>query len=170
MWVFRQEAARSREVESEKYLKDKEQIIEMASWEKREFFRPSGAGSWGRFSARTPTRSLALGISEEPRRAWACPGIRSCLLPQPFQSHECPELLWTLIRAGDAQLYQKPDPKCLTLLTWENVWPHWKYSPFRPPYKFPPSPFPFLFVWRDTAETESYIGEKAVLRRWTLSI
>lgn len=31
MWVFRQEAVRSCEVESEKYLKDKEQIIEMGS-------------------------------------------------------------------------------------------------------------------------------------------
>lgn len=31
MWAFRQEAVRSQEAESEKYLKDKEQIIEMGS-------------------------------------------------------------------------------------------------------------------------------------------
>lgn len=143
MWALRQEAARSREVESEKYLKDKEQIIEMASWEKREFFRPSGAGSWGRFWALTPIRSMAPGISEEPHRAWACPGIRSWPLPQPqlFSKSWVPRAAMDF-RAGDARLCRKPDPKCLTLLTQKNVWPHWKYSPFRPLYKF----LPFLFL------------------------
>lgn len=98
MWALRQEAARSREVESEKYLKDKEQIIEMASGEKREFFRPSGAGSWGRFWALTPTRSLAPGISEEPHRLervrGSGPGLSHSL--SPFPSRGCPEVLWTL--------------------------------------------------------------------------